>query len=235
MSWEREGARVYTATVPVDISIRELPRLTVIRRLRILPRPLSGPTRRLTFQSAGVEIESAGAGHEAHLSAEQSPSQAHTRVPCTHGHQGWPSRPEPTPRQGPQASRGLSPTVPRRRTAVAHGFPRSRRLTDKPQFDAVHARGLRSSDAYFLVVARENTLGHPRLGLAVGVRAAGNAVHRNRLKRLLREWFRYQQDETPALDIVVNARAAAARADNATLATSLVAHWQKIRQRCERS
>ena len=82
---------------------------------------------------------------------------------------------------------------------------------------------------------RSNTLGHARLGLSVGVRAAGGAVTRNRLKRLLREWFRFHQDSTPACDVVVNARPAAKDATPALLARSLDAHWDKMRKRCERS
>jgi ribonuclease P protein component len=85
------------------------------------------------------------------------------------------------------------------------------------------------------VIARENDSGHPRLGLAVGVRAAGNAVRRNRMKRLLREWFRHQQHDTPALDVVVNVRPAAASATNDVLATSLATHWQRLRRQCARS
>jgi ribonuclease P protein component len=82
---------------------------------------------------------------------------------------------------------------------------------------------------------RSNTLGHARLGLSVGVRAAGGAVTRNRLKRLLREWFRFHQHSTPAWDVVINARSAAKDAAPAVLARSLDAHWDKLRKRCERS
>ena len=85
------------------------------------------------------------------------------------------------------------------------------------------------------MIARENHSGHPRLGLAVGVRAAGNAVRRNRMKRLLREWFRHQQHVTPALDVVVNVRPAAASASNEVLATSLANHWQRLRRQCASS
>jgi ribonuclease P protein component len=82
---------------------------------------------------------------------------------------------------------------------------------------------------------RTNGLDHPRLGLSVGVRAAGGAVARNRLKRLLREWFRFHQHATPACDVVVNVRPAAAKATPDVLARSLDTHWDKLRKRCERS
>ncbi len=177
-----------------------------------------------------------GAGHEAHLSTEQPPSQEDPRLPRAHGHQGRPPRAEPAPREGPQASVGLT-TGPSRPVPppAARCLPRERRLTDKPQFDAVHRQGIRSSDAYFLVIARPNELGHARLGLAVGVRSAGNAVNRNRIKRVVRESFRLRQQELPPVDLVVNARPTAGKATNAEITASVVAHWSRIAARCAKS
>jgi len=86
-----------------------------------------------------------------------------------------------------------------------------------------------------MVIARPNGLGHPRLGLAVGVKAAGNAVNRNRIKRVVREAFRLRQKELPSVDLVVNARVAAGKAANAQIAASVAALWARIGERCARS
>jgi ribonuclease P protein component len=85
------------------------------------------------------------------------------------------------------------------------------------------------------VIARPNGLGHARLGLAVGVRAAGNAVRRNRVKRVIRETFRANQQELPPVDLVVNAKPGAGPATAAALRASLFALWARVRQRCARS
>jgi ribonuclease P protein component len=178
-----------------------------------------------------------GAEHEAHLPAQQPAPQARPRFPRAHGYQGRPPGPEPSSRQGPQAPRGL--IVPTRQSdgpsSASRCFPRASRLTGKPEFDAVHRLGQRTSDALFLVITRANDAGCARLGLAVGVKAAGNAVQRNRLKRLVRESFRHRQQDLPPVDVVINARAAAARSGNDAIRASLAAHWDRIVRRCAHS
>lgn len=86
-----------------------------------------------------------------------------------------------------------------------------------------------------MVIARPNEVGHPRLGLAVGVKAAGNAVNRNRIKRVVRDSFRRQRQDLPPLDIVVNARGGARFSSNDQIAASVTALWARIRERCARS
>jgi ribonuclease P protein component len=114
-------------------------------------------------------------------------------------------------------------------------LPRQARLTDKPQFDRVHREGLRVSDAFFTVIARPNDLGRPRLGMAVGIRAAGCAVNRNRVRRVVRERFRLTQQDLPSVDVVVNAKPGAGSATRAELAASVTKLFARMSQRCARS
>ena len=76
-------------------------------------------------------------------------------------------------------------------------FPKEKRLVTNSQFKAVLARRLRVSDSLLILFIAENSCSWPRLGVSVG-KSCGNAVMRNRIKRLLRQAFRQNQDQIPA-------------------------------------
>ena len=82
-------------------------------------------------------------------------------------------------------------------TLKRFSFPKSRRLISNGQFKAVLAQRRRAGNDLLVLYMAENDCGYSRLGVSVG-KSCGGAVVRNRLKRLLREAFRQNQDRIPA-------------------------------------
>ena len=76
-------------------------------------------------------------------------------------------------------------------------FDRACRFRGRTIFSEVYGQRVRREAGPLLVYARPNGLEFSRLGLSVG-RRIGNAVRRNRVKRLLREAFRLNRDAWPA-------------------------------------
>jgi ribonuclease P protein component len=111
-------------------------------------------------------------------------------------------------------------------------FTAAQRLHNKAEFDRVYRQARRFGDAMFAVFICDTGYHTPRLGLSTAARIVGNAVRRNRIKRLVRESFRQHQHELPNVDIVVNARAGVCQADNAAIRRSLERHWQTIGRKC---
>ncbi len=68
-------------------------------------------------------------------------------------------------------------------------FSKARRVRRRREFQRVFDLSLRSRGRYFTVLMAPNAESRARLGI-VASRKLGDAVHRNRAKRLIREVFR---------------------------------------------
>jgi ribonuclease P protein component len=115
---------------------------------------------------------------------------------------------------------------------AAFAFPASRRVLRKADFDQAFRHGRRHGTALLSLVVRPNGLGHPRLGVALAAKVVGNAVARNRLRRIIRDSFRLSQTRLPAADLIIGARAGARGAPAAAIRASLEGLWTQANKLC---
>jgi ribonuclease P protein component len=112
-------------------------------------------------------------------------------------------------------------------------FQRSQRLCRPAEFKAAYADGRRFGNELLTATVRLNDKAPgARLGLSIAARTIGNAVSRNRLRRLLRESFRLQQ-RLPPVDIVIGARDAARAARSPELRAAAQHLWKQINEAWE--
>jgi ribonuclease P protein component len=88
--------------------------------------------------------------------------------------------------------------------ARRHRFSKSQRLRRRAEFKRVFEVGHRSRGKYLTLLVAPNKIDHWRLGI-VASKQLGDAVRRNRAKRLIREVFRRTPplSEQLGVDIVV--------------------------------
>lgn len=85
-------------------------------------------------------------------------------------------------------------------------FSKSERLLNRKDFVNLNKLGRRRHTPHFTVIFKESGLGTTRLGITV-TKKAGNSAQRNRIKRLVREFYRLHKAHFPqGYDIVITAK-----------------------------
>ena len=85
-------------------------------------------------------------------------------------------------------------------------FGKAERIRKRTEYVNIYRRGERVHSNSFTVILSPNARGDTRLGIAVNKRI-GNAAKRNRIKRLVREFFRLNKDVLPdSKDMVIIAK-----------------------------
>lgn len=103
---------------------------------------------------------------------------------------------------------------------MSQQFSRENRITRRSEFDFVYRIGRRLENSHFRLFVIQRREPTPRLGLTIPKRV-GNSVIRNRLKRLIREWFRIRKEGLQALDLVIQPNALAPKLEYEELCQSL--------------
>jgi ribonuclease P protein component len=144
--------------------------------------------------------------NEKNLSTKQPATQTHARISHPDEHGSGPRRAQTTPRQRPQTSDRSDSTqasAPLNRGAQRYAFPKSARLLMRREFLSLQQHGKRRHSPHFVVVSTPAPGKRSRLGITA-TRRFGKAVVRNRMKRILREFFRTRQAYiTPAQNILI--------------------------------
>ncbi|MGP1947016.1 MAG: ribonuclease P protein component [Arsenophonus sp. NC-PG7-MAG3] len=81
-------------------------------------------------------------------------------------------------------------------------FPRELKLLIPRHFNYVFQQPQRVSSPEIIILGRQNELGYPRIGFSIAKKNIKLAHERNRIKRLMREYFRLHQHELPSMDFV---------------------------------
>ncbi|MQG21038.1 MAG: ribonuclease P protein component [SAR202 cluster bacterium] len=143
------------------------------------------------------EINTGDLGQDAkkNISTEAYSTEKETRIQETNVDTGRPGRVASTSNKTAEPTGDLK----------SHFLPRKRRLTGRQDFTRVMNYGGVYTNKLVVLRCHPNEYGHPRLGFSTG-RKIGNAVRRNRVKRMLREATRVVPLSGP-WDIVIIARA----------------------------
>jgi len=148
---------------------------------------------------------------EEDFSAEQTKEEEQARFPQEDEASGRPQIDLQAPKKGPCAYLGA---------LMRESLKKSSRILRAADFEAIKGRGVVARSRQIAIAALPGR--SRRLGIAVS-RGVGNAVQRNRLKRVAREFFRLNRESFPIADCVIIPGQGSAQLDNEEIRERLMA------------
>lgn len=107
-------------------------------------------------------------------------------------------------------------------------FSQAMKMSSPRDFSRVFRQAKRAGGSGLTILTTENSVGHPRLGLAIAKKHLKFAHQRNRLKRIIRESFREHYAELADIDIVVLTRPDVKQRESVQIWTALEQHWLTV-------
>ena len=113
---------------------------------------------------------------------------------------------------------------------IRYTFPRSNRLLKTDEFSSVFNFRCGKTGRFLNVYAKPNILETARLGIVVGKKQLRTAVTRNLAKRIVRDVFRLQRPDLPALDYIVRVTKPFNRSESLLVRNELIHLLQKTKR-----
>ena len=100
---------------------------------------------------------------------------------------------------------------------VKFRLPKQAKLVKTDDFSSVFNLRKRIANKHLVMRYRPNDNNSPRLGLIVAKKTAKLAVKRNYMRRVVRELFRLNQHQLPAVDLVIQVQKVFEKSDFSTI------------------
>jgi len=118
---------------------------------------------------------------------------------------------------------------------ISFSFQRELRLLSARDYSRVFDKALKVHNKAFTLLARQNQLDHPRLGLVIAKKNLKLAIQRNRVKRIFREYFRLNTNKLPNFDLVVLTRREIAQLSKKDIIRYRNDLFERFERKCARS